>query len=79
MWYVVCCVLYVLYVWYVVWCLRGPMDKASAYEAGDCGFESRRGLSLLLLLLLLPSLLLLLLLLLLLSRSRSLLPLPVGV
>ncbi len=20
------------------------MDKASAYEAGDCGFESRRGL-----------------------------------
>lgn len=27
-----------------LWCLRGPMDKASAYEAGDCGFESRRGL-----------------------------------
>ena len=26
------------------WCPRGPMDKASAYEAGDCGFESRRGL-----------------------------------
>lgn len=25
-------------------CPRGPMDKASAYEAGDCGFESRRGL-----------------------------------
>ena len=25
---------------------RGPMDKASAYEAGDCGFESRRRLSL---------------------------------
>ena len=24
------------------------MDKASAYEAGDCGFESRRGLFLLL-------------------------------
>jgi hypothetical protein len=23
---------------------RGPMDKASAYEAGDCGFESRRRL-----------------------------------
>ena len=41
--------------WYrgcvVVWvvdascCPRGPMDKASAYEAGDCGFESRRRLS----------------------------------
>ena len=30
-------------------CPRGPMDKASAYEAGDCGFESRRRLSLLLL------------------------------
>ena len=28
-------------------CPRGPMDKASAYEAGDCGFESRRRLSLL--------------------------------
>jgi hypothetical protein len=27
-----------------VWCPRGPMDKASAYEAGDCGFESRRRL-----------------------------------
>lgn len=26
-------------------CPRGPMDKASAYEAGDCGFESRRRLS----------------------------------
>ena len=25
-------------------CPRGPMDKASAYEAGDCGFESRRRL-----------------------------------
>jgi hypothetical protein len=24
--------------------LRGPMDKASAYEAGDCVFESRRRL-----------------------------------
>ena len=30
-------------------CPRGPMDKASAYEAGDCGFESRRRLSFLLL------------------------------
>ena len=22
---------------------RGPMDKASDYESGDCGFESHRG------------------------------------
>lgn len=29
-------------------CPRGPMDKASAYEAGDCGFESRRRLFMLL-------------------------------
>jgi hypothetical protein len=25
-------------------CLYGPMDKAPAYGAGDCGFESRYGL-----------------------------------
>ena len=24
-------------------CPRGPMDKASAYEAGDCRFEPYRG------------------------------------
>ena len=33
-----------MWVWYRTWCPRGPMDKASAYEAGDCGFESRRRL-----------------------------------
>ena len=25
------------------YCPRGPMDKASDYESGDCGFESHRG------------------------------------
>ena len=25
-------------------CPCGPMDKASAYEAGDCGFDPRQGL-----------------------------------
>ena len=24
-------------------CPRGPTDKASDYESGDCGFESHRG------------------------------------
>ena len=55
--FVVCCLLFVVCCGCVVchlcgcvcgvhpsWCLRGPMDKASAYEAGDCGFESRRRL-----------------------------------
>ena len=27
------------------YCPRGPMDKASDYESGDCGFESHRGCS----------------------------------
>ena len=25
------------------YCPRGPTDKASDYESGDCGFESHRG------------------------------------
>ena len=40
-WFVYVCVVCVR----VLVCPRGPMDKASAYEAGDCGFESRRRLS----------------------------------
>ena len=39
--FVICC----LCVFVCSCCPRGPMDKASAYEAGDCGFESRRRLS----------------------------------
>ena len=28
---------------YLYVCPRGPTDKASDYESGDCGFESHRG------------------------------------